>query len=104
MRPEKYDRGTALRVFWVDSAQSSGWRYEENPPVHIEEVVTLGFVANTSDKGISLTTSMSDNGGILSMVMIPWEAITRIQELESWGRYDNLFPDDMEGLEPGDGG
>lgn len=90
MKPEKYDRGTALRVFWVDSTQSEGWRYEENPPVHIEEVLTLGFVANTSAMGISLTTTMSDNGGILSLVTIPWEAITFIQELKDWGRYFNL--------------
>lgn len=94
MRPEKYSKGTALRVFWVDSTQSEGWRYEENPPVHIEEVVTLGFVANTSNMGLSLTTTISDAGGILSLVMIPWEAILDIQELTDWGRYDNLPPPD----------
>lgn len=89
MKPERYSRGKALRVFWVDSAESSGWNYDENPPVHVEEVVTLGFVVNTSEKGLGLSTSLSQLGGTLSRVYIPWQAITGIQSLSGWDRDDN---------------
>lgn len=87
MKPEKYRRGQALRVLWVDSTETAGWLYLTNPPVHIEVVVTQGFVVNTSDEGINLTSTLSDNGGILSMVSIPWEAVKDIQDIEDWGRY-----------------
>lgn len=90
MKPEKYSRGQTLRVFWVDSTQSAGWRYEANPPVKIEEIVSIGFVAGCSEVGINLTTTVSDGGGVLSFVSIPWEAITHIQDIPDWGRYEKL--------------
>lgn len=92
MKPEKYRRGKALRVFWVDSTENAGWHYGENPPVYIEEVVSLGWVASTSDKGLNLTTTISERGGTLSLVSIPWEAITDIQDIPEWGRYDEIPP------------
>ena len=94
MKPEKYIRGKALRVFWVDSTQSAGWQYHENPPVHVEEVVTLGFVVNTTNRGLNMTTSISELGGTLSMVSIPWECVIGIQSLNGWDRTDNLFDSD----------
>lgn len=83
-------RGQALRVFWVDSTQSAGWRYEDNPPVHVEDVVSLGFFVNDSPKGINITTTLSDNGGILSYTTIPWEAVTVIQDIPEWDRHASL--------------
>jgi hypothetical protein len=87
MKPEKYRRGQALRVLWVDSTQRAGWLYDEHPPVHVEEVVTQGFVVNQSPKGLNITSTISEAGGVLSLVTIPWECITDIQDIEDWGRY-----------------
>lgn len=94
MKPEEYIKGQALRVFWVDSTQSAGWQYAEHPPVHIEEVVSLGFFINSSPKGVNLSHSLSEHGAVLSLVTIPWEAITHIQDIEGWGRYDRQYPAD----------
>lgn len=90
MKQQKFERGDALRVFWVDSTQSAGWMYESNPPVHVEEVTSLGFFVNSSVKGINLSTTLSENGGILSLITIPWECITGIQEIHEWGKGFNL--------------
>jgi hypothetical protein len=87
MKPEKYRRGQALRVFWVDSTQSQGWRYDENPSVHVENVATLGFFVNSDLRGINMTSTLSDAGGSLSLVTIPWQAITDIQDISDWDQF-----------------
>ncbi|CAN5950560.1 unnamed protein product [Sphagnum jensenii] len=89
-RQQNFPRGRALRVFWQDSTQLSGWQYGEEVPVHIERVATLGWVVSSSKDGINMTTSLSKNGGALSLVAIPWLAITHIQELPEWDRNSNL--------------
>lgn len=86
MKPQTYARGIALRVTWVDSTQSHGWLYTENPPVHIERIVTQGFAVNTSPDGLNMTSTISKLGGVLGLVTIPWACITSIQELEDWNR------------------
>lgn len=92
MEYRSFTRGQAIRVFWHDSAHLSGWQYEEDTPipVHIERVATLGWVVSVSKDGINMTTSISKNGGVLSLVAIPWLSITAIQELSEWNRDVNL--------------
>ena len=92
MEWKPYVRGQAIRVFWHDSSHQAGWHYpgDEAMPVHIERVATLGWVVSTSSDGINMTTSISKNGGILSLVSIPWLSITHIQELSEWNRDASL--------------
>jgi len=90
MKPREYTRGKALRVFWVDSTQTAGWKYDEEIPVTIERIATLGWVVTTSPDGMNMTTTLSRHGGVLSFVSIPWRAITHIQELNEWDREANL--------------
>lgn len=97
MKPKSFPRGKALRVFWVDSTQTAGWRYEETPPLLIEKIATLGWVVNTTHEGVNLTTTISKHGGVLSLVTIPWQAVTHIQELTEWDRDSNL---PLTGSEP----
>lgn len=94
MKPKMFPKGLALRVFWVDSTQIAGWRYADNLPVHIEKIVTLGWVVNCSDEGISLTTTIASSGSVLSSVMIPWVSVVHVQELNEWDRDSNL-PDEF---------
>jgi hypothetical protein len=90
MKPRAFSRGTALRVFWVDSSQTAGWKYDENIPVMVEKIATLGWVTDTSSDGINMTSTLSKHGGVLSYISIPWKAIVHIQELNEWDRDANL--------------
>lgn len=90
MKSQSFPRGKALRVFWLDSTQSGGWNYDAEPPVHIEKIATLGWVVNTSTEGINMTTTLSRHGGVLSLVSIPWQAVTHIQEYDEWNRDEGL--------------
>lgn len=81
MKPTEYRRGTALRVTWVDSTESSGWMYEKTPAVHVEEVTTTGHFVNSTDKGLNMTSTLSKLGGVLGLVTIPWQSVTSIQEI-----------------------
>jgi hypothetical protein len=90
MKPQMYPRGKALRVFWVDSTQSGGWRYGENHSVVIENIATLGWITETDEDGLSMTSTLSRHGGVLTVVSIPWQAVVDIQELPEWDRDANL--------------
>lgn len=90
MKPLSFRRGTALRVFWLDSTQTAGWLYEDHPEIMVEKCATLGWVVNSSIKGLNLTSTLSTRGGVLSLVTIPWKAITDIQELKEWDRDANI--------------
>lgn len=90
MKPLSFRRGTALRVFWVDSTQTSGWLYDSLPDVQVENVATLGWAVNSTINGLNITSTLSRRGGILSIVTIPWRAITDIQELKEWNRDTNI--------------
>lgn len=90
MKPLSFRRGTALRVFWVDSTHTPGWIYDEHPTVEVENVSTLGWAVNSTVRGLNLTSTLSTRGGLLSLVTIPWAAITDIQELKEWNRDTNI--------------
>jgi hypothetical protein len=84
--------GDAIRVFWEDSTQSGGWCHPhcEETPVRIEDVCSLGFFVNSSERGLNLTTSLSSHGGVLSIVSIPWASIRTIQRIPEWNSDHNL--------------
>lgn len=91
MKRTDYDRGSALRIFWVDSCHSPGWQYGDRGIPEVERVVTLGFVVASNEEGLVLSTSLSQKGAALAPVIVPWEAITHIQEIPSeWHRESNL--------------
>lgn len=97
MKSQSFPRGKAIRVFWVDSTQSAGWKYGEEIPVTIEKIATLGWVVGTSKDGLNMTTTLSQNGGVLSIVAIPWQSVVHIQECNEWDRDVNL---PLTGLAP----
>jgi hypothetical protein len=88
MRARKLRYGQAVRVIWEDSSTASGWIYK-NPKAIGEptRVVSMGFVVNSRQDSITLTTSIDAEAGNLSPVTIPWSAVQRVDVLEKkWMR------------------
>lgn len=84
MRPIELPKGKAVKVDWVDSATQMGWNYNAEGFIP-EDVESIAFVVEANRRCLTLSTSMSRRGGIVSALMIPWEAVKKITLLaEPW--------------------
>lgn len=77
MRPLELPKGKAVFVNWVDSATQSGWNYGEQG-FKPETIKSLAFVVQSTPRCLTLSTSITRRGGIVSALMIPWEAIKKV--------------------------
>lgn len=83
MKVRKLPFGKAVRVQWHDSKSLPGWRYNTSHHRAVAKIVTQGYVVQTNNEGITVTTSISTEGVSLDDITIPWGCI---QYLELLGR------------------
>lgn len=89
MRPIELPKGKAVYVRWVDSVTQTGWNYDGSGCDAPEVVESLAFVVTSSQKCLALSTSLSHRGGIVSALLIPWEAIQEITPVgDAWDRME----------------
>ena len=69
-------QGQSVRVVWSDSSYSKGWHY---PPYHfgspLRHIETLGYVVQSDDDVLVVSTSKDQDGGCLCPTFIPWGAV-----------------------------
>lgn len=77
MRPIELPKGKAVHVNWIDSVTQTGWNYEGGgfEPEHVH---SIGYVISASPKTLVLSTSISDRGGIVSALIVPWQAVDEV--------------------------
>ena len=80
MRAKKLERGQLVKVFWVDSYSNHGWQIEYEPP-DFARIVSSGFVVNSNNKGVTLTTSTGSENDCHGPLTIPWCAIKYVDVL-----------------------
>lgn len=82
MKPQSFKFGAAIRCSWVDSAMRRGWFH---PPsegtLKPQRIVSQGFVVDTNDDAIVLSTSVDDTAAVIGPLIIPWVAITSLNIL-----------------------
>lgn len=77
--------GTAVRVYWVDSAIHHGWSQAED--ASIVRIVSLGYVVRCDDDFLAIANSITTLEGVACPMAIPWQAIVQVQNLpEVWSR------------------
>lgn len=78
--------GDAVRVNWMDSYTTPGWRDIEHTPVPYH-IVTQGFVTANTKKLLGVTHTISVTGGTLDPIHMPWVAIKGVTKLgKRWDR------------------
>lgn len=83
----KYKFGQALRVAWHDSMRLDGWKYKPTEIGEVGKMMTIGYVVNTTDEALAVTSSIGHLGGVLDALSIPWSCIVNVEELgEEWNR------------------
>lgn len=77
-------------VRWVDSAFLGGWRSGSRTPYKVGEVSSVGFVVEDVPEQLTLTTSVSDEGAVLSPLTIPRGCIEEVAELDRLPSVEDL--------------
>lgn len=80
MKPKGFPQGTAVKVYWYDSAAVNGWQYSAKVG-QVGYIVSIGFVVNCKKECITLTTSFSSEGASIDPISIPWGAIHKVLNL-----------------------
>jgi hypothetical protein len=80
MKPKGFQQGTAVKVYWHDSASAQGWQYTSKVG-QVGFIVSIGFVVNCKKDCITITTSFSSDGASIDPLSIPWGAIAKVEDL-----------------------
>jgi hypothetical protein len=67
-------------VEWEDSATQHGWTIGEQK-VTYGKIRSVGMVVESSDKQLTLTLAMNDEGSVMCPLAIPWSSITKVEVL-----------------------
>lgn len=90
MKAKGFLSGTAVRIYWYDSASAQGWQYTSKVG-QVGFIVSMGFVVNCKKDCITITTSFSSDGASIDPLSIPWGAIQKVDDLgKKWHRNGNL--------------
>lgn len=82
MKAQTFKFGTAVRVQWVDSAMRRGWsRPDSDGPYAPQRIVSQGFVVESNDKGLTITSSIDDENSVIGPMIMPWGCIENLQVL-----------------------
>lgn len=72
---------TLVYLDWVDSHFLEGWR-DKGVKGDILHVQTVGFVTENEDTHLTVTTSLTEDGGIMCPLTIPWCCVEKAIELK----------------------
>lgn len=79
--------GSAIQVDWQDSRAYSGWSYDPREKVTPAQIKSLGYVVQSNEDSLVITTSLGNAGQSIDKLSIPWRAISEIELLPGSGRF-----------------
>lgn len=82
MKTEDLEKHSLVRVVWVDSNYTNGWRREEEKTVCVPKIVSVGFVTAATEDVMELSSSVGmDDGDKLNPLSIPACSIVEVERL-----------------------
>jgi hypothetical protein len=75
--------GDAVALTWHDSRALTGWQYDPERPRIVGEIHSLGRVVQSSEYGLTITTSIHEKATIDDLT-VPWGSVIEIQVLEDY--------------------
>lgn len=72
-------------IDWIDSSTIRGWQHADDKPVGYYEptkIQSVGYLVEDTKDFVTLTTSLSENGGIIDPLSIPKVAIIKKRVLK----------------------
>lgn len=73
--------GQAVRLEWADSKSALGWAYNPTRKRTPGRIFSIGYVVQTNDECLTITTSMDPRGASIDDFSIPLGCITNLDIL-----------------------
>ena len=73
--------GQAVTVEWADSKSALGWSYSPKTKRTPGYIRSLGYVVQSNDECLTITTSLDDRGASIDDFSIPVGALRKVEVL-----------------------
>lgn len=77
--------GEAVTIDWVDSKSALGWSYDPRRKRTPGYLKSMGYVVQSNDECVTITTSMDERGASIDDFSIPVGCIRELSVLEGFG-------------------
>jgi len=84
MKIPKLQLGTAIILDWTDSKSAMGWSYDPKRKRTPGYIRSIGYVVQSNDECVTITTSMDDRGASIDDFSIPVGCIKKLDILEDF--------------------
>jgi hypothetical protein len=72
MTEREFELEQCVKVIWKDSSMIDGWIYNlDELDWQLKRITTVGFVCKITEDSLTLTSSSTTTGGIMSPLKIP---------------------------------
>jgi hypothetical protein len=85
MKIPKLQMGTAIILDWADSKSAMGWSYDPKRKRTPGYIRSIGYVVQSNDECVTITTSMDSRGSSIDDFSIPCGCIKKLDVLEDFG-------------------
>lgn len=73
-----------MQINWVDSKSALGWAYNPRQKRTPGYISSLGYIVQSNDECVTITTSMDDRGASIDDFSIPVGCIQELDVLEGF--------------------
>lgn len=74
----------AYIVKWRDSSSLRGWNPIGHEQHSVSILTSVGWLARSTPREITITTSVSEQGSVMDALTIPREAVTKMTRLKHY--------------------
>jgi len=82
MKPKKVNIGSRVYLEWVDSYSPGTTTWQDYDEYDILTIRSVGIIVDNNANCITITNSVTENGGCTRPLVIPWCCITKFQQFE----------------------
>jgi hypothetical protein len=79
MKIPKLELGQIIRLEWADSKSALGWTYSPESKRTPGRIFSIGYVVQSNEDCVTITTSMDIRGASLDDFSIPVGCITKLE-------------------------
>jgi hypothetical protein len=80
----KLNTGNVVQIEWVDSKSAMGWTYNPRMKRTPGYIHSIGYVVQSNDECVTITTSLDDRGASIDDFSIPIGTIKALDILEGY--------------------
>jgi hypothetical protein len=74
--------GQVVAILWADSKSALGWQYDPKKKRTPGYIASIGYVVQSNDECVTITTSMDSRGASIDDFSIPCGCVQKLEVLD----------------------